>query len=111
VQILHQSGIFNSLTGAATISGTYTCSNGDFIDVLVDARQNVGRVTILGSGEFFDFRKCDGTARKWSANVIPQNGKFAGGKTMTVSFATSCGPFECSFGYAEQKVLLSNRKK
>ena len=36
-------GKFNSRTGVATISGTYTCDNADFIDVFVDARQNVGR--------------------------------------------------------------------
>jgi hypothetical protein len=52
-------GKFNARTGVATISGTYTCTNGDFIDVFVDARQNVGRFSILGSGGFFDFGTCD----------------------------------------------------
>jgi hypothetical protein len=99
-------GTVNTRTGVATISGTYACSHADFMDVFVDAHQPVGRFTILGSGEFFDFNTCDGATHTWAAQVIPQNGKFAGGKTMTVSFATSCGPLECAYGYAEQKVQL-----
>lgn len=103
-------GKVNTRTGVATISGKYTCSNSDFIDVLVDAKQPVGRFLILGSGEFFTFGTCDGTSHTWSAQVYPQNGKFAGGKTMTVNNAYACGPFECAFGYAEQKVQLSGGK-
>jgi len=103
-------GKVNTRTGVATISGTYTCANGDFIDVFVDARQPVGRFTILGSGEFFGSGTCDGAAHTWSASIFPQNGKFAGGKTMTVNFATSCGQLECSFGYVEQVVMLRGGK-
>lgn len=103
-------GKVNTRTGVATISGTYSCSHGDFIDVLVDARQPVGRFTILGSGEFFDFGTCDGTAHTWAAQVFPQNGKFAGGKTLTFNFATLCGALECTYGYAEQKVTLRGGK-
>jgi len=104
-------GTVNARTGIATISGTYSCTGGDFIDVFVDARQNVGRFTIFGSGEFFDFGTCDGTSRTWSALVFPANGKFAGGKTLTLNFATSCGAFECSFGFVEQTVQLRGGKK
>jgi len=104
-------GTFNTRTGVATLSGTYTCSNADFIDVFVDARQNVGRFTIFGSGSFFDSGTCDGATHTWSAEVFPQNGKFAGGKAMTVTFAFSCGPFECSNGYVEQTVQLRGGKK
>jgi len=99
-------GKVNARTGVATISGTYTCTNGDFIDVFVDARQNVGRFTILGSGSFFDSGTCDGAPHTWAADVFPQNGKFKGGKALTLNFAASCGLFECSFGYAEQTVQL-----
>jgi hypothetical protein len=102
-------GRFNAHSGTATIRGTYTCTNGDFIDMFVDARQNVGRFAILGSGEFFDFGTCDGTTRSWAAEVFPTNGKFKGGKTMTVTVAFSCGPFECTEGFAETKVHLSGK--
>ena len=103
-------GKVNTRTGVATISGTYSCNHSDFMDVFVNARQPVGRFMILGSGEFFDFNTCDGTTHTWSAQIFPENGKFAGGKTLTVSFATSCGPLECAFGYAEQKVQLRGGK-
>jgi hypothetical protein len=102
-------GKVNARTGVATISGTYTCSNGDFIDVFVDARQNVGRFTVVGFGEFFDFDTCDGESRTWSADVFPDNGKFAGGKTMTLAFAFACGSFECAEGFAEQTVRLRGK--
>lgn len=104
-------GTVNARTGIATISGTYTCTNGDFIQAFVDARQNVGRFTIFGSGSFFDFGTCDGAPHSWSADVFPQNGKFAGGKTMTVTFAFSCGPFECAVGFVEQTVQLRGGRK
>jgi hypothetical protein len=102
-------GTFNSKTGTATISGTYTCTNGDFIEVDVEAHQNVGRFTIVGFGSFFDFGTCDGTSHSWMAEVFPQNGVFKGGKTLTLNFALSCGVFECSFDYAEQKVQLRGK--
>ena len=104
-------GTVNSQTGVATISGMYTCTDGDFIDVFVDARQNVGRFAILGTGGFFDFGTCDGTAHTWSADVFPQNGKFKGGKALTLTFAFSCGAFECGAGFAEQTVQLRGGKK
>ena len=103
-------GTVNARTGIATISGTYSCSHADFMDVFVDASQRVGRGSVLGSGEFLDFNTCDGASHTWAAQVVPQNGKFAGGKTMTVNFAASCGPLECALGYAEQKVQLRGGK-
>jgi hypothetical protein len=108
---VNRTGTVNTRTGVATISGTFTCTNGDFIDVFIDARQSVGRFVIEGFGEFFEFGTCDGTARAWSADVFPQNGKFAGGKTMTLNFATSCGAFECSDGFVEQTVMLRGVRK
>ncbi len=104
-------GTVNAQTGVATISGTYTCTDGDFIDVFVNARQNVGRFAILGSGGFFDSGTCDGTSRTWSAEVFPQNGKFKGGKALTVTFGISCGLFECGSGFVEQTVQLRGGKK
>jgi hypothetical protein len=77
--------------------------------VFVDARQNVGRFTVAGFGGFFDFDTCDGESHTWSADVFPDNGKFAGGKTVTLAFAFACGPFECAEGFAEQTVRLRGR--
>jgi hypothetical protein len=106
---VNRTGTFNSRTGVATISGTYTCTDGEFIDLFVDATQNVGRFAVVGSGEFFDFGTCDGTSHAWSAEVFPANGKFAGGKAMTVTFTFSCGPFDCAEGFVEQTVRLRGK--
>jgi len=104
-------GRVDGKTGVAYLTGTYSCSNGDFIDVFGDARQAIGvRSTVVGSFEFFDVGTCDGTSRTWSATVFPDNGKFAGGKTMTVTFAFSCGVFECAEGFVEQTVKLRGGK-
>lgn len=103
-------GKFNAHTGTATISGTYTCTGGDFIDVFVEARQPVGRFVVVGTGEFIDFSTCDGAPHTWAAEVYPENSKFAGGKAMTVAFAYACGAFECASGYVEQKVQLRGGK-
>jgi hypothetical protein len=99
-------GRVNARTGIATISGTYTCTNGDFLAVNGEARQSVGRFTVVGNFFFFDSGTCDGAPRTWAADVFPQNGKFAGGKTLTVTFAFSSGPFQCAEGFVEQTVLL-----
>lgn len=99
-------GTVNVHTGVATVSGTYTCSNADSLDVFVQASQNVGRFTISGSGSFSDARTCDGTPHAWSADVVPQNGKFAGGKSLTMTFTFACGPFQCTSGFNEQTIQL-----
>ncbi len=105
-------GNVDAQTGIATISGTYACSHGDFISTSVEARQKVGRLfTIFGSGGFFDSGTCDGASHAWAADVVPQSGKFAGGKSMTVSFAVTCGAVNCAFGYVERTVLLRGGKK
>jgi hypothetical protein len=107
---VNRNGTASSKTGVATISGTYSCRHGDFIDVAVNASQLVGRFKITGAGEFIDFNTCDGTTHAWKALVYPQNGKFAGGKAMTVSTAYTCGASECAFGYAEKTVMLRSTK-
>jgi len=99
-------GRVNAKTGVATISGTYTCSDADFIDAEIDASQRAGRVIISGFGAFFDSGTCDGTSHDWSAQVFGDNGRFVGGKAMTVTFAFACGAFDCAEGFAEQTVRL-----
>jgi hypothetical protein len=80
--------------------------------VFVDARQNVGRlISIFGSGSYSDSGTCDGVPHTWAADVFPQSGKFAGGKTMTVTFSFSCGPFECTDGFVEQTIQLRGGPK
>ncbi len=104
-------GQFNSKTGTATISGQYTCTSGDFIEVYVDAYQRVGRGYVVGYGGFFDYETCDGQPRAWSAEVFPQFGIFKGGKTLTATISFSCNNFDCASGYVEQTIQLAAKKK
>ena len=104
-------GTFSAKTGAAHLSGTYTCTDADFIEIFGDVRQPVGRGSVTGSFDIFDEGTCDGTPRHWSVDVFADSGKFAGGKALTVSFSFACGLFECADGYNEQTVLLSGGKK
>ena len=104
-------GDVDSRTGEATLSGTYVCTGGDFIDAFIDVRQRVGRFFVLGTGFFSEFGTCDGETHEWSATIIPGNGKFAGGKAATITVAIACGQFECAEGYVEQTVQLRSRRR
>jgi len=108
---VNRTGIVNTKTGVATLSGTVTCQDSDFVEIDVDARQPVGRFVVRGFGSSFETGTCDGTAHAWSADIYPDNGKFAGGKTLTASFSFGCGVFECNGGYVEQTVMLRGGKK
>ena len=108
---VNRTGFVNAKTGVATLSGTYTCTNADSIQVFGEADQSVGRFIISGQFFFFDFGTCDGTAHNWVADAVSLNGKFAGGKSVTVTFAFACGAFECSEGFVQQTVQLKGGKK
>jgi len=92
-------------TGIATISGTYTCTNGEYLSGNTDGRQTVGRFAISGYGYFSNFGVCDGAPHPWSTILAPTNGKFAGGKLMTTTWASVCGYF-CAYAYVQQEVQL-----
>lgn len=74
-------GTFDAQTGLAEISGTFDC--GDFTGsslIEVTLNQQVGRVsTVTGSG-FSDLECTAGLTGTWSAQIIPTNGEFRGGK-------------------------------
>jgi hypothetical protein len=101
-------GSFNSHTGVATISGSVTCTGGDFVDLETDLRQSVGRVVITGIG--FAELPCDGTQR-WSIDVAGDNGRFGGGKVATVDISFACGAVFCTDGFTTQTVSLKGSKK
>lgn len=104
-------GRVDQRSGVATLTGTFTCANADFLDVFGELRQPVGRFTIIGEFAFFvDGSSCDGTSQPWTAEVIPFNGKFKGGTSATMTFTFACGPFECSEGFFEHTVHLRGGK-
>jgi hypothetical protein len=88
--------------GVATISGSMTCSGGDFVDLEVDLTQAVGRFSISGSG----YTEVPCANQKWSVQVAAYNGKFAGGKSASATFSFACGAVFCSDTFTSQKVQL-----
>ncbi len=99
-------GRFNK-DGTATLRGTFTCENADFVDVFGDVSQAVGRFTIRGFFGFFaEGGTCDGSPHEWTAEVSADNGKFKGGRSIAVTFSFACGFFECADGFSSQTVHL-----
>ncbi len=96
--------------GTATLSGTFTCTDADFLDLFGRLTQRVGRGTVEGQFFFSSVGQCDGTPQPWTAQVPAQNGKFAGGKSAAVTFSFGCGTFRCAEGFTEQVVQLRGGK-
>jgi hypothetical protein len=90
-------GTFDARTGIATITGTYTCTSGDSAFVSGFVHQRRGRFTVDGSYNLLDMGTCDGTRRSWAADVVPEHGKFGGGKALVTTSMTVCGPIQCIF--------------
>ena len=94
-------------SGTAWVSGSYTCTDADYIELDGELHQSVGRFTVNGYGFVFDEGTCDGTAHDFTMGITGENGKFAGGKAASIVFTFACGAFDCADGYVEQKVQLS----
>jgi hypothetical protein len=100
-------GHVNPRTGVAQVSGTFTCTGLDVLDIFGELTQQVGRFTIRGFFEFFaPGPTCDGTPQPWTANVSPENGKFAGGKATASVSASGCGPTGCASDSEQRSILL-----
>ena len=98
---------FNSRTGSATVSGTAMCTGEPFFtDVDTTLTQQAGRFTVRGRSIIGVF-PCDGTPRSWSMEILPDNGKFAGGKAASVTNALACnGSFDCGTDLEERTIQL-----
>jgi hypothetical protein len=100
---------FNNRTGTATVSGTATCTGKpDFTDVETTLTQQAGRFTVRGRA-ITGIELCDGTPRSWSMEVLPDGGKFAGGKAASVTRALACGSFDCGGDFEERTILLRGK--
>lgn len=93
--------------GTALITGTYSCTDAEFIEIDGQLTQQVGRLKINGWGFFYEEGTCDGTAHSFTMPISGDNGVFAGGKAASITFTFACGAFECAEGYVEQTVMLS----
>lgn len=93
--------------GVAHITGSYTCTDADFVQIEGQLRQSVGRFVISGFGFVFDEGTCDGTAHPFAMDVRGDNGTFAGGKAASIVFGFACNSFYCADGFHEQTVRLT----
>jgi hypothetical protein len=98
-------GHFDPRNGTATISGTATCSGvTDLAFINGVLRQPVGRFAI--DGFFFTAIPCDATTHTWTADVIPDGGKFAGGKATIEAGLIACGVAGCAQDFVQQPMRL-----
>ena len=100
---------FNPRTGSATVSGTLLCAGewGGVDTLSATLTQRAGRFTVRG----FAFIEpgvlvCDNMHRSWSAEVVPDSGKFAGGQAAITVSAHICEEFGCGTDALETIVVL-----
>jgi hypothetical protein len=99
-------GRFDSRTGAATVTGTATCTPGASGYVQVSLSEAVGRVATI-SGYGFASLDCDGSEQHWSAPVQPFSGKYAGGQAKATADAYVCNQLGCASGpHIDQAITL-----
>jgi len=93
--------------GTALVTGSYTCTDAEFISVDAQLEQLVGRFQVTGWGYFYEEGTCDGAPHPFTIPISGDNGTFAGGKAASITFTFACGAFECAEGYDEQQLMLS----
>jgi hypothetical protein len=98
-------GTFSSITGAATVSGTVTCSRPAYVNLSGKVRQFVGRLNTL-RGYFSTSFECDG-ATTWSAAATPENGRFAGGHAQVSASAHGYDWQSGDYAYVETSGTLN----
>lgn len=83
--------------GRAQISGTYNCTNADYVETFGTLTQIWKRVKITGFFDYFpESPVCDGSDQTWSAVVKSDNGLFADGTAKLVYKAGACGLIQCT---------------
>ena len=62
----------------------------------------------MGAAMHGDFGEivCDGTTQPFSFDAVGDNGTFAGGKAVSITFAFACNDFFCSEDFFETEVQL-----
>ena len=100
--------------GVVHVSGTVSCTSDDPEGILFDVsgqlQQRVGRGFVDGFFFSEQLTPCDGVTRLWSAEAFG-DGKFAGGKSASVTFAFGCDTFSCGEGFVEATIQLSRNGK
>lgn len=88
-------------TRTVTVSGTVTCTgDAEYAFLEVQLTQTAGRLIIRGFGG--TNVACDGAERPWSVMVLGDNGIFAAGKAMSLTYAVACGAYDCGVDFEER---------
>lgn len=98
--------------GKAEVSGTFTCTNAQVLEVDGQLRQIWQRVKI--NGYFTSFQQgdniCDGKSHTWSRVVTSHNGFYAAGDATVRISAVACGLLDCKATQSRQHVTLAKGK-
>jgi hypothetical protein len=106
-------GTASKSTGAAHITGSYTCTNGGFTDALFGTvaqtiKQRVP-VSIYANVSIYPFNaSCNGVRHTWAIDVFPDSGgAFRTGPATVDADLTVCGEFNCAGSQVHQIVKLA----
>lgn len=92
-------------TRTVTVSGTVTCTGeSEYAFLQVQLTQTAGRLIIRGFGGT-DIA-CDGQTRPWSVMVLGDNGLFAAGKALSLTYGVACGAYDCGVDFEERMLRL-----
>jgi hypothetical protein len=93
--VVNEVGKVNNRTGAATVSGTYTCDGvADFTILQGRLSQRQGDIHVVGDFAQQDL-PCGGTF-KWSATITPETGKFKRGEAASLALVAGCSVLGCN---------------
>jgi hypothetical protein len=110
---VNATGFVNPKTGVATVSGTFSCSNGAIGDDAAGGsllQLFAKRVWIQGSFDITSPIGCTGETIPWTAPVVGSNGLFAAGKAHVQAFITACDPVACTDASVDQDIQLKSAR-
>jgi len=98
--------------GDVTISGTYTCTNVNFISITGRIEQQTNRGTVSGYFAYEPVPQCNnGAVNAWSTGLVISDGKFSKGEVTTSTRADYCNrPTLCTNTSVDQTVQLRVRR-
>lgn len=93
--VVNEVGRVNTKTGVATLSGTYTCEGeAEFTVLQGRLSQRQGDIHVVGNF-VTENPQCGGTF-KWSAEVVPESGKFKRDLAATTALIAGCNRLGCN---------------
>jgi hypothetical protein len=105
---LREEGMASNKSGAATISGTVSCSRNVSVNVSGTLSEPVSKRTNV-TGTFSLTIACNAPSVAWSTTVIGDNGKFAAGQASATVSAMACEQ-PCVIATATRSVKLNAGK-